>query len=68
MATKTRLGWMVRGVIGHDTRVDSARVHSAFCSPALDDTTKELATAVRGFCDTESFGTEFHNVAMSPEN
>lgn len=67
IASRTRLGWVVRGVVGKDTTI-GAKVHLLFTSETANDVGPELIAAMRAFCDTESFGTEHQVDCMSPEN
>lgn len=62
IASKTRLGWIVRGIIGFDSRPSAATVHLAH---STTDFGPELIAEMRRFCDTESFGTEYEKEAMS---
>jgi hypothetical protein len=55
IACRTRLGWIVRGVIERGQQTLSIRACTVLGQIALDNLTAE----VRRFCDTEAFGTEF---------
>ncbi|XP_057379669.1 uncharacterized protein LOC130701908 [Daphnia carinata] len=67
-AVKTQFGWYARGVIGSKLRrpptshtVTAVRSYSLRVNAALE---KEL----RGFCETENFGTETPRLVMPPED
>ena len=62
IASRTRLGWIVRGVIGIDTRPSAAAIH---CAHSTTDVGPQLLAEMRRFCDTESFGTEYQKDALS---
>ena len=62
VASRCALGWFVRGVVGLDVPAAAANVHLIMTDWA------SLTEAVKGFCATESFGTEFKGAAMSEEN
>ena len=64
IATRTRLGWVVRGVIECDPGPLAARVHAVFGAAEEE----VLADAVRRFCDTENFGTEHSTAALSVDD
>ena len=64
IATRTRLGWVVRGVIECDPGPLAARIHAVFGAAEED----VLAQAVRLFCDTENFGSEHTQAALSVED
>ena len=51
IATRTRLGWVVRGVLECDPCLLAARVHAVF-GAAEEEVS---ADAVRRLCDTEHF-------------
>lgn len=67
-ASRTRLGWIVRGVIGKDVKTAQLRV-SATCLTAHDNEPGQgFNEALQRFFDTESFGTEHQVACMSPDN
>lgn len=61
IASKTALGWIVRGVVNTERRPLRARIHTAFVSMEGE----KLESAVKQFCDTENFGTEHQVPAIS---
>ncbi|XP_057378039.1 uncharacterized protein LOC130700052 [Daphnia carinata] len=61
VASRTRLGWIVRGVIGAESSVYTIRLHHVSSSTSLT----EIANELRRFCDTENFGTEYQTAALS---
>lgn len=63
IASRTRLGWVVRGVVGADVN-PLVSTHTAFLAHAGQATT-ELDVAFRRFCDTEAFGSE-HKASCVP--
>ena len=68
VASRTALGWMVRGVIGKDTRLETARIHqlcAGVYEDQLDSETSTLTEEFRQFCSTENFGTEHTVGALS---
>ena len=62
IASRTRLGWIVRGVIGVDDAVPSARILAAL---AICYNYDELASQVKRFCDTDAFGSEHKEKCIS---
>ena len=66
-ASRTRLGWVIRGLLGDDIGPKTARVHHVTSSSADGPTAPEvsLATEFKKFCDTEAFGTEFKGEGLS---
>ncbi|XP_046452741.1 uncharacterized protein LOC124200515 [Daphnia pulex] len=62
-AFKSKLGWIVRGVLGEADPKQSARIN-VISSRNITD----LDTAIRKFADTESFGTEYKKDRMTPED
>ena len=69
-ATKTRLGWTVQGVVGEQTGTKRvAALHATILRAfASTDVTPALLEQVRRFADTESFGTECQDPAISIED
>ncbi|XP_045030400.1 uncharacterized protein LOC123477414 [Daphnia magna] len=65
VASKTRLGWTLQGVIGLDGGWNAARIHRVCAST---DITAQLVAQLKRFCDTEAFGTEFRGDGMSTVN
>jgi len=67
---KTRLGWTVQGVVGEQTGTTRvAALHAIILSAfASTDVTSALLEQVRRFADTESFGTEYQDPAISIED
>ncbi len=63
-AEKTRLGWVVKGVVEEGRRT-RARVHQALAST---DVGPQLLELMRRFCDTEMSGTEYKLDCISPTN
>ncbi|XP_045030431.1 uncharacterized protein LOC123472625 [Daphnia magna] len=53
----TRLGWIVRGVIGTTIRNLMVRTHAVFAN--IEEEGDALAKQMRRFCDTKDFGTEY---------
>ncbi|XP_059350988.1 uncharacterized protein LOC132087913 [Daphnia carinata] len=64
IASRTRLGWIIRGVTTKHTTVTAVRVCTISCRIPLDGLTVQM----RRFCDTEAFGTEFQTGCLSPED
>ncbi|XP_057381575.1 uncharacterized protein LOC130704115 [Daphnia carinata] len=62
-ATRSRLGWLIRGVVQNDAIIAAVRTHKITSSTHLE----ELTVAFRQFCDTENFGTECKLVGMSAD-
>ncbi len=62
-AFKSKLGWIVRGVLGEADPKQSARIN-VISSRNISD----LDTAIRQFADTESFGTEYKKDRLTPED
>jgi hypothetical protein len=62
-AFKSKLGWIVRGVLGEADPKQSTRIN-VISSRNISD----LDTAIRQFADTESFGTEYKKDRMTPED
>ena len=65
IASRTPLGWIVRGVFGGDLNPSTARVHKTNATAEIGP---QLLSEMRRFCDTESFGTEYQKDAMSPSD
>jgi hypothetical protein len=63
-AIRSRLGWLIRGVIADSITVSAVRIHHVTSSAQLEDIAYEL----RRFCDTENFGTESTLVAKSADD
>jgi hypothetical protein len=63
-AIRSRLGWLIRGVIAASITVSAVRIHNVTSSTQLED----IASELRRFCDTENFGTESTLVAMSADD
>ncbi|XP_045027713.1 uncharacterized protein LOC116922554 [Daphnia magna] len=63
-AIRSRLGWVIRGVIQDGATITAIRVHKVTSTTQLEELTAEL----RRFCDTENFGTESKLVGMSAED
>ncbi|KAI9562518.1 hypothetical protein GHT06_009962 [Daphnia sinensis] len=66
-ASRTRLGWIVRGLLGGDIGPMTARSYHLTASsreegPAVQDS---LDAKLRAFCETENFGTEFRGEGLS---
>ena len=61
IASKTRLGWVVRGVTGA-SRSFGKVLHS------LCEEEKDLAASMRRFCETDLFGTEHQSECVSTGN
>ncbi|XP_045028849.1 uncharacterized protein LOC123471498 [Daphnia magna] len=57
-AIRTRLGWIVREVIGTTIRNLTVRMHAVFAN--IEEEGAALAKQMRRFCDTEDFGTEYN--------
>ena len=68
VAIRTRLGWIVRGVVGVDVKPTTARVYSAFTTIEDGESRSNLADAMRRFYETESFGTEHQADCLSPDD
>lgn len=69
IASRTRLGWMVRGKIDEGDQPLSrklARLHHVSATTA--ELEQGLVDQLRRFCDTEAFGTEHQEECVSPEN
>ena len=64
IASRTRLGWMVRGVLTSKSESIRARMHAVFSSTEDDS----LAGAIHRFCDSEDFGTEFKDGCLSADD
>jgi len=60
-ASLTRLGWVVRGVIGVDHQMEKLRINSTICSVPAEQEGQELAAALHRLFESESFGTEHRN-------
>lgn len=56
VASRSRLGLMVRGVIGLDERIKTAKMHSAFAITQVGDASRILARAEKGFCKQPTVG------------
>lgn len=67
IASKTRLEWVVRGVIGADVGT-RPRTRLAHTNSAIQQAYPDLDIAVKRLYDTESFGTEYQIECLSPEN
>ncbi|XP_045028164.1 uncharacterized protein LOC123471199 [Daphnia magna] len=65
-AIRTRLGWVVRGVIGNTFRNLMARTHAVFTS--MEEEGDALAQQMKRFCDTEEFGTEHKTDGVSEDD
>ncbi|XP_045022777.1 uncharacterized protein LOC116935689 [Daphnia magna] len=66
-ASRTRLGWIVRGLLGGDIGPMTARSYHLTATsreegPAVQDS---LDAEFRAFCETENFGTEFRGEGVS---
>ena len=68
VAAKTRLGWLVGGVVGADAKPKTARVHHIHAETAEFDSAGVLASAVKRLFDTEAFGSEYTSDCLSPDN
>ena len=64
IASRTRLGWVVRGVVGVDVSPD-ARTHAAFVAHAVGQTSSGLDATFKRFGDTEAFGSEHQTPCIS---
>ncbi|XP_045034629.1 uncharacterized protein LOC116930576 [Daphnia magna] len=64
IASRTRLGWIIRGVTNRETHALAVRSFIISGRTQLDQLTSEM----RRFCDTEAFGTEFKQGCLSPDN
>ena len=64
IATRTRLGWVVRRVIECDPGPLAGRIHAVFGAAEED----VLAQAALLFCDNENFGSEHTQAALSAED
>ena len=67
IASRTRLGWVVRGVIGSDVGT-RPHTHIAQTNHAIQQAYPDLDIAVKRLYDTESFGTEYQTDCLSAEN
>ena len=63
-AIRSRLGWIIRGVVQGGASVTAVRTHTVTSSTQLE----EIALELRRFCDTENFGTESQAVGMSADD
>ncbi|KAK4006738.1 hypothetical protein OUZ56_011896 [Daphnia magna] len=61
-ASRTRIGWIVRGAIGELAKSIAMRIHMIF---ATDYDVDLLAQQFKRFCDTEDFGTEHRQPGLS---
>ncbi|XP_045034626.1 uncharacterized protein LOC123475691 [Daphnia magna] len=66
-ASRTRLGWIVRGLLGGDIGPMTARSYHLTATsreegPVVQDS---LDAEFRAFCETENFGTEFRGEGLS---
>lgn len=67
-ASRTKLGWIVRGLLGGDCNPTTARAyHLNGPEKFMEGRTPSdsLASEFRQFCDTEAFGTEFQGIGLS---
>ncbi len=64
IATRTRLGWIVRGVSNKKSAISAIRSFTISGRTLLD----YLAAEMRNFCDTEDFRTELTKGCISHEN
>ncbi|XP_045035900.1 uncharacterized protein LOC116931615 [Daphnia magna] len=63
-AIRSRLGWIIRGVVSDGASVTAVRTHNVTSSSQLE----EIALQLRRFCDTENFGTESKTKGMSDDD
>ena len=63
-AIRSRLGWIIRGVVSDGASVTAVRTHTVNSSTQLE----EIASELRRFCDTENFGTESKTKGMSDDD
>ena len=66
-ASRTRLGWIVRGLLGGDVGPMTARSHHLTSTSASSGQSTEtsLDAEFKRFCTTEDFGTEFKGDGLS---
>ncbi|KZS18189.1 Uncharacterized protein APZ42_015704 [Daphnia magna] len=64
IASRTRLGWIIRGVTNRETHALAVRSFIISGRTQLDQLTSEM----RRFCDTEAFGTEFKQGCRQSES
>lgn len=64
IASKTRLGWIVRGVTNKSQHVTAIRSFTISGHTPLDN----LSAEIRWFCDTEDFGTEYSKGCISSDD
>lgn len=63
-AVRNRFGWLIRGVVQDDTTITAVRTKTITGSTQL----AQLADAMRQFCKTENFGTEYQVAEMSEDH
>lgn len=64
IASRTRLGWIIRGV----TDTQDARSSARSCRIIGDIPLDDLKMESRRFCDTEDLGTEFRSKCLTPDH
>ncbi|XP_045032663.1 uncharacterized protein LOC123474519 [Daphnia magna] len=64
IASRTRLGWIIRGVTNKHTTVTAVRACTISGRISLED----VAVEMRRFCDSENFGTESQARCLSPDD
>lgn len=65
IAVRTRLGWVLQGVVDGGVTNRSIRIHQALVTTDLND---QLVDQLRRFCDTDKFGSETATPCMSEED
>ena len=66
-ASRTRLGWIVRGLLGGDIGPMTARSYNLTATSREEGPSvqESLDAEFRAFCETENFGTEFRGEGLS---